>query len=87
MVSTLLLSAIEHARFLCGRDCHSWDADAVAINICPGRRLAGHPHVNQNAFPLVLTSLMLREHNRRAQQIEMAQSDWSDEQIYQEARK
>jgi prostaglandin-endoperoxide synthase 2 len=36
---------------------------------------------------LAITTIFVREHNRRARLIESANPDWDDDQIYQEARK
>jgi prostaglandin-endoperoxide synthase 2 len=34
-----------------------------------------------------ITTIFVREHNRRAKLVEAANPDWDDQQIYQEARK
>jgi hypothetical protein len=51
------------------------------------RRLSGNANVNQNPLLLSLTTVFVREHNRRARLVEDANPTWSDERIYQEARK
>jgi hypothetical protein len=50
-------------------------------------RLSGNANVNQNPLLLTITTVLAREHNRRAQLIEAANPDWEDENIFQEARK
>jgi hypothetical protein len=49
--------------------------------------LSGNANVNQNPLLLTITTVLVREHNRRAQLIEAANPDWEDEKIFQEARK
>eukprot|EP00775_Hariotina_reticulata_P012537 gene12537-12670_t len=50
-------------------------------------RLAANPVVNQNPMTLVMATLFMREHNRRAVAIEQQNPLWGDERIFQEARK
>eukprot|EP00877_Chromochloris_zofingiensis_P003835 jgi/Chrzof1/13452/Cz07g33210.t1 len=50
-------------------------------------RLAGNWVINQNPGLLTMGTLFLREHNRRAAAIATANPGWTDEQIFQEARK
>jgi hypothetical protein len=50
-------------------------------------RLSGNKNINQNPLPMTLTTLLLREHNRRALQLAQQNPAWGDEEIFQEARK
>jgi hypothetical protein len=50
-------------------------------------RLGGNKNVNQNPLPLTLTTLLLREHNRRALTLAQENPNWGDEEIFQGARK
>lgn len=50
-------------------------------------RLSGNKNVNQNPFPLTMTTLLLREHNRRALALAQENSTLGDEEIFQAARK
>lgn len=58
-----------------------------ALCVCDTRRLSGNANANQNPLLLSLTIVFVREHNRRARLIEDANPDWSDEKIFQEARR
>jgi hypothetical protein len=49
--------------------------------------LAGDVRANENAELTSLHTLFVREHNRRAAQIAAKNPAWSDEQIYQQARR
>ncbi|XP_015600692.1 uncharacterized protein LOC107270313 isoform X1 [Cephus cinctus] len=47
----------------------------------------GDVRVNQNPHLVVLQTLLVREHNRLAEELSKLNRHWSDEQIFQEARK
>lgn len=49
--------------------------------------LAGDIRVNEQTGLIAMHTLFVREHNRVAGQIEAANPSWSDEQVYQRARK
>lgn len=49
--------------------------------------VAGEVRANENAFLTSLHTLFVREHNRLAAKIAAANPGWTDEQIYQKARK
>ncbi|MEO0593880.1 MAG: peroxidase family protein [Myxococcota bacterium] len=49
--------------------------------------LAGDVRANENPVLLSLHTVFLREHNRRAQELQKSHPSWSDERIYQEARR
>lgn len=59
------------------------------LNILPPERLraAGDMRANQNPGLLALHTLFLREHNARAEAAARAHPDWSDQELFQEARK
>ncbi len=48
---------------------------------------AGDVRVNENIELTAITTLFVRNHNRLADQLHNLHPDWSDEQLYQEARK
>lgn len=50
-------------------------------------RLGADPHINQNPLLMALTTVMVREHNRRARIVEDANPKWGDEEVFLEARK
>lgn len=50
-------------------------------------RLSGNANANQNPLLLTITTILVREHNRRARLIEADNPNWEDEKIFQEARK
>ena len=49
--------------------------------------LAGDIRANENSELTALQTLFMREHNRLAAQISTQQTNWTDEQIYQQARR
>lgn len=59
----------------------------MACCVCATHRLSGNANVNQNPLLLSLTNVFVREHNRRARLVEDANPDWSDEKLFQEARR
>lgn len=50
-------------------------------------RFSGNLNVNQNPLVMSLVTVLMREHNRRAKQLEDANPDWGDDKIFNEARK
>ncbi|ARA71987.1 Peroxinectin [Kaumoebavirus] len=46
----------------------------------------GDPRANENIGLLVIHSIFLREHNRRAAELAAEHPEWNDEQLYQRAR-
>ena len=60
-------------------------------NVCPRADkselyLSGSRRMNSLPQLVVLHTLFLREHNRRADRLAKSHSDWTDEQLYQKAR-
>jgi hypothetical protein len=49
--------------------------------------IAGDERANENPFLTGLHTLFVREHNRLAEELSQKNNDWTDEQIYQHARK
>jgi len=49
--------------------------------------LVGDVRGNENPALLTLHTIWVREHNRRARELLAAHSDWTDEELYQEARR
>ena len=54
---------------------------------CPGCFLAGDIRVNEQIGLITMHTIWLREHNRVANSLSSTNPQWSDERLYQEARK
>ena len=57
------------------------------MGISPKFYVAGDPRANENPLLLSFHTLFVREHNRQAERLARQHPDWSDEEIYQYARK
>jgi hypothetical protein len=60
---------------------------AMQERIGPRTFVAGDPRANEHIVLLSLHTLWVREHNRLADEIALANPGWNDEQIFQRARK
>ena len=60
---------------------------ANAVNFRGALFVAGDPRANENPVLAALHTLFVREHNRRCDLLRADHPDWSDEQLYQHARK
>ncbi|MEL6391121.1 MAG: peroxidase family protein, partial [Bacteroidota bacterium] len=60
---------------------------ADPVGFAPRIFVAGDLRVNENPLLASLHTLFVREHNRQADMIAAANPDWTDEEIYQYARK
>lgn len=60
---------------------------ADAVGFAPRLFVAGDIRANENPLLMTFHTLFVREHNRRADIIKAENPDWSDEEIYQLARK
>ena len=49
--------------------------------------IAGDVRANENGFLTSIHTLFVREHNRQCDQLKIQHPDWTDEQLYQHARK
>ncbi len=67
------------------------DSDAPfmddAVGLSPKIFVAGDARANENVLLLSFHTLFVREHNRLCEEIKSDNPSWSDEQIYQHARK
>jgi len=61
--------------------------DCTSPNQHSNCRLSGNNNVNQNPLVMTLVTVLLREHNRRALELEAGNPDWDDDKIFDEARK
>jgi len=63
----------------------------TGCDVCGGRKkdcfFAGDFRVNEQLNLIVMHTIFMREHNRVASQLEIMNPTWSDNKIYQEARK
>ena len=58
-----------------------------AVGMSPKIFVAGDVRANENPLLLSFHTLMVREHNRLAEELAEDNPDWNDEEIYQHARK
>ncbi len=58
-----------------------------AVGFAPRLFVAGDPRVNENPLLAGFHTLFVREHNRQCERLAKAHPDWSDEDLYQYARK
>jgi hypothetical protein len=66
------------------------DPNAPFMAMMPGENrwyVAGDIRANENVLLTTMHTIWVREHNYQCDQIRAAHPDWSDEQIYQKARK
>nr|QQV29407.1 dual oxidase [Kaumoebavirus] len=68
-------------------DTHINTSRVVDLNQPDGKCFStGDPRANENIGLLVIHSIFLREHNRRAAELALEHPEWTDEQLYQRAR-
>lgn len=58
-----------------------------AVQLSNYRFVAGDPRANENSSLIAFHTLFVREHNRLCDTLKIDHPDWSDEELYQHARK
>ena len=71
---------------IAGEDSHWFCAREKYKNVNSSCFMSGDSRVNNNPFAILIYTVMMRNHNRIAKELNVLHPDWTDEQLFQRAK-